>query len=347
MVTLEDVAKLAGVSAMTVSRVLNNPDVVKKATRDKVNEVIAQSGYRPNLLAKSLVSGTSKTIGIISSNLYNQAYTDIIVAIERIAYTRGFGIINTNVNTSDEAIHALDRMIASRVDGIILLPLEMKMAALTDYREAVAEGDIFIEYFKKMCADQQIKTVTVSQKIGNLPDVGFDFACQCELSLDYLLNRGYEDIAMLNSHIPAGLWKCKEDKYIEIMERHGLGAYVLVERDAAVIHKAKQATEQLLDRHVPQAIYCANDVLAAGALQAIHERKLSVPDDIAVIGNDNMYICNYVYPELTTVALGSEIAGEQAIKKLLSLLEGQSVESETVAPYLVERASVAEIRKVK
>ena len=74
------------------------------------------------------------------------------------------------------------------------------------------------------------------------------------------------------------------------------------------------------------------DIFVQAGQQAIHERKLSVPDDIAVIGNDNMYICNYVYPELTTVALGSEIAGEQAIKKLLSLLEGQSVEAIPILP---------------
>ena len=149
MVTIEDVAKLAGVSTMTVSRVVNKSESVKPTTREKVLKVIEETGYKPNMNAMSLVSGKSKMIGILSSNYYNQAYLDIVVAIEEYAYGEGFTVINANVNDYVTACNALDLFLGKQVEGIIVLPLEMKMTKVEDYRDSLKELAKFSEYFKQ------------------------------------------------------------------------------------------------------------------------------------------------------------------------------------------------------
>ena len=340
MVTLDDVAKVAGVSAMTVSRVINNPEKVRRSTIEKVNGVIEQLGYRPNLLAKSLVVGKTKTIGIISSNMYNQVYTAIITAIEEIANKEGFVIINADVNTYSSAANAFDLLLGNKVDGIILLPLEMNIKYIPNYKNALLETYKFLNYFEAACRKYDVKAVTVSQEIEGMPNIAFDFVKQCDISVRYLISKGYRKIAMINCYFPEGLWMDKENRYIEIMNEHGLSDNVCVEKDVETIEGGKRAMKKLLEKNVPEAVYGANDIFAAGAIHAIYENGLKIPEDIAVIGNDDFYICNYLYPRLTSVALGAREAGTVAIRNLLSLLGGETVQNYVVKPSLVERDSV-------
>ena len=164
MSTIKDVAREAGVSLMTVSRVINGTGQVKQNTVDRVNGAIKKLGYRPNLLAKSLAQGKSKTIGILSSNMYNQVYIDIITSIEKNAYKEGFVVINADVSNSVDAKQALNMLLGSKVDGIIILPLEMDMSELPDFKVAVEETRKFYDYFNEIRISDGIKAITISQK---------------------------------------------------------------------------------------------------------------------------------------------------------------------------------------
>ncbi len=338
--TIEEVARLAGVSTMTVSRALNSPEKVRKNTLDKINEAIKECGYYPNVLARNLAKGQSKTIGLISSSIFNEAYISIIASIEKLAESKGYTIIKTNVNKLETAQKSFMNMIGNQVDGIILMPLEMEINDVVDYKTAVYDTSTFVNYFLNICRKNKINVVTISQKIEGSPNVDFDYKKQSEISVKYLLEKGYKDISMINSTFHDGLWQDKEEVYKKIMSESGNSDNIRIEYGMTLLDGGIEAAEKLLSKHIPQAIYCANDYMAAGAFHALGKRGLVPGKDVAIMGNDDMYLCEYVYPKLTTVAIGTAKAGELAIKKLISLLNGEPQVDEIIAPQLIERASV-------
>lgn len=341
MVTIEDVAKLAGVSTMTVSRVVNKSESVKPTTREKVLKVIEETGYKPNMNAMSLVSGKSKMIGILSSNYYNQAYLDIVVAIEEYAYGEGFTVINANVNDYVTACNALDLFLGKQVEGIIVLPLEMKMTKVEDYRDSLKELAKFSEYFKQTVKRHNVPVITVSQKFEGIENVAFDFEGVAKLAMDKLFEKGYRDIAMLNSTIDDGFWIQKERIYREAMIANGCEKHILIEKDIALVDGGRNAMLRVLEKRTPKAVFCANDYMAIGALQVINAKKLSVPDDIAVIGNDNVVFCEMTSPRLTTVSLNMKTAGETAVKRLFERLGGSEQKEDSVTGIeYIERETV-------
>lgn len=342
MVTIEDVAKRAGVSVMTASRVVNQSNLVKKSTAERVLRAIEELGYIQNKLAKSLVSGKSKTIGIISSNYYNQAYTDIVVAISDIAYKNGYAVINANVNDYQSAVRGVNTLLGHQVDGVILLPVEMSMTKVGDYRISMAQIEHFVKYFKQAVTDANIPAITVSQKIDGLIDIGFDFKDLAQKAMDYLFEKGYTDIAMINSNIYDGFWREKEDLYKSMMKERGLEANICIEKDVSEVDGGYRAMKRMLSYRRPRAVFCANDFMAIGALQIINKLKLKVPEDIAVIGNDNVFFSEMTYPKLTTVALNAGDAGDKAIGIMLKLLADKKVSlcDEIIATEVVERESV-------
>lgn len=322
MVTIEDIARLSGVSTMTVSRVVNKSSSVKSATRDKVLKVIEETGYKPNMNAKSLVCGKSKTIGVLSSNYYNQAYLDIVVAIEDYAYGEGVTVIDANVNDYVSACNAVDLFLGKQVEGIVVLPLEMKMTEVADYRESLKEIARFSDYFKDTVKKHGVPVITVSQKIDEIENVAFDFAGVAKVAMDKLIQKGYRDITMLNSNIDAGLWKEKEEIYLAAMKKAGAEEFINVEKDVALVEGGRKAMERVLQKRTPRAVFCANDYMAIGALQALNKRKISIPEEVAVIGNDDVVFCEMTSPRLTSVSLCMKESGNVAIKRLFELIDG-------------------------
>lgn len=341
MVTIEDVAKAASVSTMTVSRVINNSPLVKEETAQKVKRVIEELGYRPNRLASSLVSGKSKTIGVIYSNMYNQVYTDVINGIEEIAYDNDYVVISINVDSLYMAKKTLNMLIGSQIDGCILLPLEMNMSKSKEYDSAVNEIREFCDYFRETVTSYNIPVTTVFQKIGGIVNVNFDYVNQARMAMDYLLGKGFENIAMLNSNIYEGFWRDKENVYREAMKRAGLEDHICVERDVCIVEGGYEAMKRLLKQRVPEAVYCSNDYFAIGAIQAINEAGIKIPNDISVMGNDNIYFCEMVFPKLTTVSLNPNKVGKKAMEILLKLLSKGNINKDIIVPpTLVERNSI-------
>lgn len=333
MVTIEDVAKECGVSPMTISRVVNGSDLVKEETKKKVLEVIKRTGYRPNMIARGLVKGRSKTIGILFSNYYNQAYTDILFSIEEVAYNNGYNVINANVDDYYHAVNSLDLFLGNKVDGIIVLPLEMNILHVADYKQAMEETQKFLEYFYDTVKRQEVFAITVSQNIGDIFNIAFNFTEQAQKTMDFLFQNGYKDIAMLNSNLNDGFWLDKERVYVRSMKERGYEKYICIERDIGLMEGGNRAMEKLLAKKTPQAVYCVNDYIAIGALQTINKHKLTIPSEIAVIGNDNVYFCEMTAPKLTTVSLNAKLAGKVAMEHMLKLLNGEKLNG---SEYVVE-----------
>lgn len=341
MVTIEDVARLAGVSTMTVSRVVNKSDSVKNTTRDKVLKIINETGYKPNMNAKSLVCGKSKTIGILSSNYYNQAYVDVVSAIEDYAYGLGVTVIDANVNDYVSACNAVDNFLGKQVEGIIVLPLEMKMSRVADYRESLKEIADFSAYFKEIVQRYNVFAITVSQKIEGIENIAFDFTSIAEIAMEKLFEKGYRDVTMLNSCIDAGFWQEKEIIYRTMMKNVGAEEFINVEKDVALVEGGRRAMERVLEKRMPRAVFCANDYMAIGALQTLNKRKLSIPEDVAVIGNDDVLFCEMTSPMLTSVSLNMKESGRAAIIRLFELIDGaEPREDVTIPVFYKERETI-------
>ena len=124
MVSIKDVSKLSGVSVMTVSRVINGSDNVREETRDKVKQAIQELDYIPNQLAKSLVNSSTRTVGVLFSNIFNPVYLSIISGIEKRAHERGYNIIISNATDYKSSVEGLNMLVSKMIDGLIVLPVE-------------------------------------------------------------------------------------------------------------------------------------------------------------------------------------------------------------------------------
>jgi LacI family transcriptional regulator len=341
MIRIEDVAKKANVSTMTVSRVINSPEKVKPATREKVTKVIKEMNYRPNLIAKSLVSGSAKTIGVLYSNIYNQAYLDMIMGIDEIAYSNNYTIMSSNVDDYESAVRGLEMFLSNHVQGIIVLPMEMRMSTREDFRLGIAEMGRFYRYLESAIEKTGTPTVTVSMKCGNIPNISFDFPRLAEIAVNYLIDKGKKNIALITSIIQEGLWEEKEKVYTEIMRSNGLEKYIKIIREPATVQGGHIAMARLCGgSDVPEAVMCANDYIAIGAVQSAWSNGFKVPDDISIIGNDDISLCEMTFPKLTTVSLNSCKAGQTAINSLISVINNEKVNDNVVEHFIVERSSV-------
>ena len=345
MTTLEDVAKKAKVSTMTVSRILNNPASVKPATRERVEKIIKEMNYRPNMLAKSLVRGSSRTIGVIYSSIYNQAYLDMITGINEVSYRNDYCIMSTNVDNYTDAVKSFEMLIGNQIDGIIILPMEMAMSTRKDFSASIAEMGDFYHYLEKVMKDIKLPALTISQKCEGMNNISFDFVKQAEITMDYLMEQGKQNIAMISSPFQDGLWLEKEKVYRRKMEEADLGNFIRIERQNATVQGGHLAMDRICSGPLPDAVYCANDILAVGALQSAWSNGCRVPDDLSVIGNDDIPLSEMTYPRLTTVSLNSNLAGQTAIQMLLKRIGGEEIEDVVMTHYMVIRESVSKTEK--
>ena len=342
MVTLQDVAKKAGVSVMTVSRIINNPEKVKESTRIKVQKVIEELNYHPNLLAKSLVKGNTKTIGVLYSNIYNQAYLDIITGIDEYAYQKGYSILSTNVDTFEHAVKALDMIIGNRIDGLIVLPMEMSMSEREDFNVSIEEMIKFYRYLEQTIKRYNLKCITLSEKISGAKNISFNYKKIAAISMDYLLER-FTNIAMISNVILDGLWKDKEEVYLSKMQEKGLEDNVYIVREQNTVQGGYTAMTKIIESgKLPQAIYCANDYFAIGAIQSALAHELKIPEDLSIMGNDDVQFSKMTFPQITTVSLNAKEAGRNAVKMLLKLLLDKDSEDRIMKHSIVVRGSVRE-----
>ena len=341
MTTLEDVAKRANVSTMTVSRILNNPQSVKPATRERVQKIIEEMNYRPNLLAKSLARGSSRTIGVIYSSIYIQAYLDMIMGINEVAYANDYCIMSTNVDNYQNAVKSFEMLIANQIDGVIVLPMEMSMSTREDFNASIAEMGDFYHYLEKVMKDLKLPALTVSQRCEGMANISFDFVRLAEITMDYLLGIGKRSIAMISSVVQDGLWLEKERVYERRMREMGLEQFIRIERRPATVQGGHAAMDSLCrSGALPDAVYCANDYFAIGAIQSAWSNGLRVPDEISVIGNDDVQFSEMTFPKLTTASLNSRLAGKRAMEMILRRIRGEQVEDTVMEHFMVIRDSV-------
>ena len=301
MPSIKDVAEAAGVSTATVSRVISNGLHVRPEVRERVMLAIEQLGYRPNLIARSLRSQQSNTLGLILSDISNPFFSSLSRAVEDAAYEQGFNVVlcNTDENPEKEAIY-LNLMQDTNVAGTIIAPTRQTTAAL-------------------MKSDLPFPTVIVDRSIpnGDIDVVVLDNVDAAYRLTTHLIEQGYQRIAALCSDMSTGLER--QLGYERALRAHGQAPRAeYVKYVAPKIETGYATTLKILDLpQPPDALFTVNSLLAAGALQAIRERNLSIPDQIALVTFDETTWADLVQPAITLISQPTYEMGRAAAELLL------------------------------
>jgi DNA-binding LacI/PurR family transcriptional regulator len=325
---MTDVAKLAGVSHQTVSRVINGSPQVRPATRERVLVAMQELDYRPNSAARALVTGRSRTLGVVSfdTTLYGPAST--LYAIERAAHEAGYFITIVSLEALDRAsvLSAVERLRMQGVDGILVIaPLEGADEAVVDL-----PTDVPLVAVEAGPADA-LPVVAVDQRAG------------ATLATQHLLELGHPTVAHIAG--PADFLEAGQriDGWRSTLEAAGADVLPVLVGDWSP-RSGYELGRRLLREHRVSAIFVGNDQMALGVLRALHEADYEIPRQISVVGFDDIPEAQYYTPPLTTVRQDFGEIGRRSLRLMLAMMEsdGQPPPSPPmVAPELILRSSTA------
>lgn len=328
MSTIRDVANLAGVSVATVSRALQQPDRVSAKTRNKVMETVEKVGYKPNLMAVKFRSGKTHNLVVLVPTVANMFFARVIVGMQEAASEQGYSILlgNTMGSAKIEAEYA-QMVQTSQADGLIQLRAHNPFS-----QDALNEEGLL----------PMVNACEVLDKV-ECPTVALDNQEAARAMTKHLIRHGHKRIAMVKGPAESPLTKSRVSGYRQALEEAGLpfDESLLYPGDFT-LQSGKQATQRILvasDR--PTAIFCENDEMAMGAIHAVKQKGLRVPDDISVAGFDDIAFAGFCDPPLTTIAQPAEEFGRTTVNLLLDVLNGRIKKApKVIMPYeLIVRAS--------
>jgi DNA-binding LacI/PurR family transcriptional regulator len=327
---LEVVAKRAGVSTATVSRVLNNANVVRSKTRARVLKVIEELRYHPNLHARTLAGGKSKTIGVIVSNIENPFFFDVYQTVESDAHARGYEVVVANTNyRSEQLVSSIRLMIGRRVAGLAVIVSEMDPALIDELTESVMP----VVFYDVGTPKRNITNIRVNYRRG------------IEKVIEYLHSVGHRKLGFVGHHSLLGPINERMKAVLDTVAKYATGVEVQTSADADTLEGGRQATRALLSTgYEPTAIICVNDIMAVGALRELRERGLRVPQDVSVTGFDNIKLSEFCYPALTTVHIPRERIGHIVCECLIPKDDKRNIDREIVIdPEFVVRESTGPV----
>jgi LacI family transcriptional regulator len=305
--TSRDVAALAGVSQSTVSLVLTGHPRARIAakTRERVLAAARDLGYRPNLLARGLVKRRSFAIGVVAPSLDNPFFSGIVSGADRVASESGYGVLLCDAREVTAKVH-LQRLRDRQVDGVLVAP---SVAEDPDARALLDEMNV----------------VVLDAPEGALPGVPSDAESAGTQAAQHLLGLGHRRLAFLGPASPAHTFRARERGFVRALREAGLTLpSEALRRVPATVRGGEEGMAGLLSGGFPpSAVFCANDLVAVGALKACAVSGLQVPDEISIVGCDDIELARYVSPELSTVRIPVREIGARAARLLLRAIEGE------------------------
>ncbi|PKF76479.1 transcriptional repressor PurR [Vibrio sp. vnigr-6D03] len=333
MATIKDVARLAGVSTTTVSHVINKTRFVAETTQEKVKKAVEELNYAPSAVARSLKCNTTRTIGMLVTQSSNPFFAEVVDGVESYCYRQGYTLILCNTGGIYEKQRDYIRMLAEkRVDGILVM--------CSDLTEDLREMLDTHSSIPKVIMDWGPESSQADKIIDNSEEGGY-------LATKYLLDNGHTDIACLTGHEEKvacierviGYKRALREYDIEFkQERILVGNF---ECDTAVL----AADKILAMENRPTAVFCFNDLMALGVISRLQENGVRVPDDISIIGYDNIELSGYFSPPLTTVHQPKRRVGKTAFEILLQRIKDKEHDKRIfeMHPEIVERSSVKKL----
>ncbi|MBC8945741.1 MULTISPECIES: DNA-binding transcriptional regulator CytR [Xenorhabdus] len=312
LATMKDVAKVAGVSTATVSRTLMNPDKVSAHTRQKVENAVLEVGYYPHNLAKNLRRNESRAILVIVPNISDPFFNESIRGIEETAAKHGYLVLIGDCKHQQQQEHAfINLLITKRIDGMILLGSNVPF-------------DVSKEEQKNM--PPMVMANEFAPELG-LPTVHIDNLTSAFNATHHLQKIGHKRIACITGPDTMPLCQYRLQGYIQALRRTGVpirDEYIV--RGDFTHESGAESVETLLTLpEPPSAIFCHSDVMAIGAMWQAKKMGLKLPEDLSIVGFDNINMAQYSEPPLTTVAQPCYEIGHNAMLLLLEQLQGRMV----------------------
>lgn len=333
-ITIYDIAREAGVSPATVSRVLTNNARVRADKQKAVQAVIAKYNFRPNALARSLSETRRKVIGIIMADVRNAYYAKLFVACEQAARAKGYSLLLEN-SLGQQSIEEqqLVLMEEQRVDAIILVG---------GRADDLYSNEDFVEKVNQVC--NSIPVILTGKLDGtSCHQVRIDAIKTMDLVMDHLISLGHRDISLVGGLDTVASSYEKRKRYKQILARYQIPCRPeYYETFGGYDYETGYSqTEKLLAlENIPSAIIGINDSAAVGAMNCIQEHGFRVPEDISVVGYDNTYICSMVTPKLTSIDYNYDDFAEKLIATVEGVYDAASLPPlQLIEPSLIIRGS--------
>ena len=332
VITIKDVAKQAGVSISTVSRAFNNYADISDSTRKNILEIAENLGYSPNIVAKSLSGTKNYRLALLVEDYNESDYIiyEMLMAFKSVVSDYGYETIILSTTSDMQKGQKLEKLFKEKqLDGALILGLKM-----TDDYFRQLEGmsypcvlhDVFIKNPRVGC-------------------VGVDNIKGSIVAVEHLLDAGHKKIGFINGHKDALVSYERLDGYYLALSRRG----IKIEDDLIIsggfsYEGGKSAVEELIKNHSDiTAIYCASDLMALGAIEGLKNMGYDIPNDISIVGFDDINLCNFVTPRLTTIRQDREKIGKAAANLILSIISEQYLGRIIIEPELIERESTIKI----
>ncbi|EHC9866085.1 substrate-binding domain-containing protein [Vibrio alginolyticus] len=335
MATMKDIAKLAGVSTSTVSHVINKTRFVSEEISERVNNAAKELNYyAPSALARSLKVNRTKTIGMLVTTSTNPFFGEVVKGVERSCYQKGYSLILCNTEGDNERMRqSINTLLQKRVDGLIL-----------------------------MCSSLEGERIDVFERYPDIPVVVMDWGPMLftsdkiqdnslrggYLAAKYLIDCGHTEIGCITGPLIKHQAQMRYEGYKRAMNEAGLefNANWIIESDFEC-EGGYQAFKKMAQRGaLPSSIFVSNDMMAMGVINAANELDIKVPDDLSIIGYDDIHIAKFMSPSLTTIHQPKYRLGQAAVETLVRRLDDKSTEAQVVQlePTLVERKSVKRLK---
>lgn len=336
MPTLKDIAEKVGVNKSTVSRALSDSGKIARKTREEILRVANELGYIPNETAKILAGKRSKTIGIILPELDCNYYAGLVGAIEFKLKEKGYSLIIGQTGFKHEnEFHYLELFVRKNLDGIIISIHDRKKFAqeFAKARKILKIPIVIIEYFLDL---PDYDTIEIDNMYG------------VDIAVDHLYKLGHRRIGFISEHLSM---VTRYPAFIKAMKKHNLPVdqnIVKYGSERLELGGYLRMKEMLKEKEIPTAVFVSYDTMAQGALSAIAEEGMRVPEDISIVGFDNIRESAYFSPPLTTVAPPVLEMSERAVETLLRKIENEDVsiaQHLSLKPKLIIRKSAGPCRK--
>ena len=321
-VTIKDIARELGISPSTVSRALKDHPDISAETKKAVNELADKLNYQPNIVALSLRQKKTNTIGVIIPEIVNTFFSTVISGIEDVAYEAGYNVILAQSNESyQREVTDMKALFNSRVDGM-LLSLSRETTNF-DHIESIISKGVPIVLYDRFYSNPNMSKVVVDDYVG------------AKEAVLHLIEQGCKRIAHLEGAPNLIISKDRLRGYQDALSESNLEIrenYTIVCPNNSFEEGQRAAQKLLALPHPPDAIFASNDPMAMGAILAIKEKGLSIPDDVAVVGFSNYFFAQITDPSLTSVDQPGFEMGQEAARLLIRQIEVKDKDLDDLAP---------------
>ncbi|EJL6956787.1 substrate-binding domain-containing protein [Vibrio cholerae] len=333
MATMKDIARLAGVSTSTVSHVINKSRFVSDEIAERVNNAAQQLNYAPSALARSLKMNRTKTIGMLVTTSTNPFFGEVVKGVERSCYHQGYNLILCNTEGDNQRMKAsINTLLQKRVDGLLLMCSTLEGERLDVFDLYPDIPIVVMDWGPILFASDKIQ--------DNSLQGGY-------MAAKHLIECGHKEIGCITGPLIRHQAQMRYEGYKRALAEAGIAINPdwIVESDFEC-EGGYQAFEKLYQRgKLPSALFVSNDMMAMGVIQAASQRGLRVPDDLSLIGYDDVHIAKFMTPALTTIHQPKYRLGKAAVDTLLYRLENPDTTAQVVQlePTLVVRNSVRKL----